>query len=45
MTGTADFTVKHNAHIVALADRILIVDVEKSGKTEALYKEAFADMT
>ena len=37
---TADLAVKRNAHIAALADRILIAHAEKGGKTEALCKEA-----
>ena len=37
---TADLAVKRNAHIAALADRILVAHAEKGGKTEALCKEA-----
>ena len=37
---TADLAVKRNAHIAALADRILIAHAEKGGKTETLCKEA-----
>ena len=40
---TADLAVKRNAHIAALADRILIAHAEKGGKTEELCKEALAD--
>lgn len=40
---TAELAVKRNAHIAALADRILIAHAEKGGKTEALCKEALAD--
>ncbi len=40
---TADLAVKRNAHIAALADRILIAHAEKGGKTEALCKEALID--
>ena len=42
---TGDVAVKRNVHIIAVADRILIVYAEKSGKTEALYKESLADIT
>ena len=42
---TGNVVVKRNAHIIAVADRILIVYAEKSGKTEALYKESLDDMT
>ena len=37
---TTDLAIKRNAHIAALADRILIAHAEKGGKTEALCKEA-----
>ena len=40
---TVNLAVKRNAYIAALADRILIAHAEKSGKTEALCKEALAD--
>ena len=39
---TADLAVKRNAHIAALADRILIAHAEKGGKTEELCKDALA---
>ena len=39
---TADLAIKRNAHIAALADRVLIAHAEKGGKTEALCKEALA---
>ena len=39
---TADIAAKRNAHVAALANRILIAHAEKGGKTEKLCKDALA---
>lgn len=39
---TADLAAKRNAHVAALADRLLIAHAEKGGKTEKLCKDALA---
>ena len=39
---TADLAVERNAHVAALANRLLIAHAEQGGKTEKLYKDALA---
>ena len=39
---TADIAAKRNAHVAALAERLLVAHAEQSGKTEKLCKEALA---
>ncbi len=40
---TADLAAKRNAHVAALAHRLLIAHAEKSGKPEKLCKDALAE--
>ena len=39
---TADIAAKRNAHVAALANRLLIAHAEKGGKTKTLCKDALA---
>lgn len=39
---TADLAARRNAHVAALANRLLIAHAEKGGKTEKLCKDALA---